>query len=464
MPCCVQGLGAASRKYGAPHLQLQQFGDVAHNFNMLWCQALNGRKDHGFTHFAMLHSDIQIGPWWLDDLIDEMDRVDAEVMSTIIPIKDGRGLTTTGIRYPGVWGTRRYTMTEIMAMPETFSIADTDDPDQILAINTGAWTCRITTGWADTFPGFTDSYRIRHLGEIAVPDFDSEDWLFSDWLAANRVRTFVTRKPNAAHAGAFMYPNTHAWGSQHTDPNAPTRPISEALKALSSPGITIETEKPIAADSIDHLQPLGTLADNSRSAAFNRKLFELIPPEKVRLLDLGCAGGGLVRSILEAGGFAVGVEGSDISRRLGRAEWAIIPDWLFTADATEPFQLMNGSPLKFNVVCGWEFLEHIPEDKLEAVVANIRRHVDLSSNGACLLEVPNDTGTDLYATPIFIGSISSNREPHHATMQPRDWWITRLTSLGIHRSNSLEAHFGGDLVRGSNEPGAISFAFAGEIV
>ena len=46
-----------------------------------------------------------------------------------------------------------------------------------------------------------------------------------------------------------------------------------------------------------------------------------------------------MKSILDAGGFAVGVEGSDYSQRHKRAEWATIPDHLFTTDATVPFQL-----------------------------------------------------------------------------------------------------------------------------
>src|SRR4051794_25089447 len=83
--------------------------------------------------------------------------------------------------------------------------------------------------------------------------------------------------------------------------------------------ISIETPKPVAYDSPDHIEPVGTAADNSTSRRFNAKLFRYIPPAEVRLLDVGCSGGGLVKSILDAGGFAVGVEGSDYSQRHKRA-------------------------------------------------------------------------------------------------------------------------------------------------
>ena len=415
----------------------------AHNFNMCWCVALNERGPQGFTHFAMLHSDIEVAPYWLDMLLAEMDRLESEVMCTTIAIKDMRGLTTTGIRYPGVWGTRRFTMSEIMRQPETISIADVGDPEtEILAINTGCWVARITTGWADRFPGFIDKYKITIEDGKHTAWFDSEDWLFSDWLAQQKILYHATRKVRACHIGEMFYPNDNAWG-QATDFQCPSKPASEFLRSLPDPGIRIETEKPVAIDSVDHLKPLGTLQDNSSSKEFNKKLFELIPPAKIRLLDLGCAGGGFVRSILEAGGYAVGVEGSDISRRSRRAEWPIIPGWLFTADARQPFQLFNGEPLKFNVITAWEFLEHIDEEALPIVLENIRRHAEP------------------YA--YFIGSISSAAEEHHQIARPKAWWENRLAQAGIQQAPEIEEHFGNQLVRGSADPGSPSFPFMGRI-
>lgn len=228
MPPCVSSLGNATAKHRT-NLCLSQFGNVAHNFNMMWCQCLNSRANEGFTHFAMLHADIRISPFWLDVLLDEMDRVGADVMSTVMAIKDARGLTTTGIRYKGVWGTRRFTMAEIMDLPETFSIADTDSPEDILAVNTGAWVCRLPAGgWPNRFAGFTDKYEIRWYDGQAVAHFDSEDWLFSEWAAEQGLRVFATRKPEAYHIGAFEYGNSTKWGSWETDFQAPPKPVLSA--------------------------------------------------------------------------------------------------------------------------------------------------------------------------------------------------------------------------------------------
>ena len=223
-PGAVEGLGHASSRHEV-RLCLSQFGNVSHNFNMAWCGSLNMRHTAGITHFAMLHSDIRIAPGWLDLLIDEMDRVDADVMTTVMAIKDARGLTTTGIRYPGVWGTRRFTMTEVAEFPETFSIADVGDPQtEVLAINTGAWVCRLPqAGWPDAFPGFCDRYKIEWVDGQAVAWFDSEDWLFSDWAASMGLKVYATRKPEAYHIGEFEYGNSSVWGSWTTDMQTPPK-------------------------------------------------------------------------------------------------------------------------------------------------------------------------------------------------------------------------------------------------
>jgi hypothetical protein len=441
-PCAHEAILNCSAKGLRVQEKTLQFGDIPHNFNMLFCEALNGRAN-GITHFAMLHDDCQPMPGWLDVLIEEMDRVDADIMSTVLGIKDDRGLTTTGVRYPGTWGTRRFVTRELMRLPETFCIADTDEPDAILAIGTACWICRLPKdGWPDRFPGFQNEHKITwHAGEPA-PQFDSEDWLFSDWAASQGLRVYSTRKVVMFHQGAKFYPNTGMGGTWETELQRPTRPLTVGLP---DPQITIETEHPIAVDSLDHKQPLGSRIDNSSSRAFNRKLFELIPAKDVRLLDLGCSGGGFVRSILDAGGFAVGIEGSDFSMVRKRAEWGTIPQYLFTADATKPFTLRNCTPepLQFNVVTGWEFWEHIPEACIAGVVENIVLHC---APGAC-----------------FIGSISSNVEPHHCTAKPRQWWIDRFARCGWTFCHDLIEHFGENVVRGGSSPDGISYSVAFQI-
>ena len=443
MPCALQAALFATTKLKVVPKPVQ-FGDIPHNFNMMFCEALQMRQSDGITHFAMLHTDIGAVNGWLDILVDELDRVDADIMSTINTIKDGRGLTTTGIRYPRTWGTRRYTMKEIFRLPETFSIADTAEPDAILAINTGLWVCRLPIdGWPDRFPGFQNEHRITWRGPEPCPEFDSEDWLFSSWAAEQGLKVYATRKVMAFHRGGNDFYNSAIWGSWETELQPPTRPLDHPIP---DPGVTIETDFPIAIDSMDHKQPLGTRIDNSSSASFLRKLTELVPSDRLRVLDLGCSGGGFVRSVLDLGGFAIGIEGSDFSRIRKRNEWEMIPTHLFTADATKPFTLRNGAPepIKFNVFTGWEFWEHIAEEDIDAVIENILRH---AAEGA-----------------VFIGSISSSVEPHHPTAHPKAWWIERFArdfeGGSLFHDEEWEKHFGEDLVRGGADPDGISFSIA----
>ena len=197
---------------------------------------------------------------------------------------------------------------------------------------------------------------------------------------------------------------------------------------------TLQTDHPIAYESPDHLHPYGTMQDNSRNWDFCRKLFAL-RGEQISLLDIGCAGGGLVKDMIDHGNLAVGLEGSDYSKRHKRAEWATIPDSLFTCDVTKPFTLRKDGdphPFAFDVVTAWEFFEHIHRDDLAAVCDNVRRHL-----------VPSG---------LLICSIANFPSPHegvdlHLTQEDAPWWLETFGRLGFVRRSDFEAHFGNDWVR-----------------
>lgn len=213
--------------------------------------------------------------------------------------------------------------------------------------------------------------------------------------------------------------------------------------------ITITTAKPIALESLDHLHPFGTARDSTVWPAFNRKLFDLYP--QARLLDLGCAGGGLVKSVIDDGGTAVGVEGSDYSANLKRAEWATIPDNLFLADCTEPFQLFDdGEPMRFDCITAWEFLEHIPEASLEAVFDNIKRH--LAPGGIFTASIAPRSGPDPE------GVIE-----YHITIASPEWWLDRMAHSGFFVDPGLTRRFDPDWLRGTartdNEPYSLCAAW-----
>lgn len=190
---------------------------------MQWTSALNSAHMGNITHFAMLHSDVQPCPGWIDLLIDELEARDADMISTVLPIKDGCGVTSCGVGdIDDPWRAyRRFTMREIVEFPETFGIEDTPHPDRYLLHNTGCWVADLRKpiwrladdeGCLRIYLDFPVRGKINDKG-IVIHERESEDWNFSRRMAACGARTFATRKVTAQHFGYFPFGNAAPWGS-----------------------------------------------------------------------------------------------------------------------------------------------------------------------------------------------------------------------------------------------------------
>lgn len=180
---------------------------LTRNFNalLLACRSMTPRP----THFGMHHSDIVAQEGWLDILLGELKAHDADVISTVMPIKDERGLTTTGAFNEDFTKIKRFTMHELQALPWTF----TAPPGRALAINTGLMLMRTDRPW------FNDLV-FRFEDEIANKDgvdmvlCRSEDWLMSEFLAKAGAKVIVTRIPRAVHVGFRAWSNQGAYGTE----------------------------------------------------------------------------------------------------------------------------------------------------------------------------------------------------------------------------------------------------------
>lgn len=209
--------------------------------------------------------------------------------------------------------------------------------------------------------------------------------------------------------------------------------------------IFVKTDHPIAADSLDHTQPRGAALDNSRNRRFNWKLYALHPSldRPMRVLDLGCSGGGFVRDCLYDGRLAVGIEGSDYAANWGRAEWPLLEGkYLFTADIARPFEVVNadrraGERVLFDVVTLWEVLEHIKERDLPALFQNIRSH--------------------LMPGGLVIASISSEPLVHHQTVQDLSWWTAAFRAQGLQPIDGYVGYFATQFIRGPKHGAVGSF-------
>ena len=185
--------------------------------------------------------------------------------------------------------------------------------------------------------------------------------------------------------------------------------------------ITLETDYPIAYESLDHLHPHGTIRDNTRCPRFVEKCEQLLARKKnLSFLDLGCSGGGMVLEAALRGHISIGLEGSDCSKKEQRAEWRLLGDRLQTCDITKPFYLWDAEKkvAQFDVITAWEVLEHITEQDLPQLFENMKRH--LAPGG------------------YFVGSIADwdDIDPEsgvnwHVTVHPYDWWSQKFEEAGF---------------------------------
>jgi hypothetical protein len=156
---------------------------------------------------------------WLDILLEEMERHQADLISAVVAIKDGRGLTSTGIMQNGRC-LRRLTMHEAMELPETFTAADLERigfPPGQLALNTGLWLCKLTHEAVEQlhFTIRDDIERTRD-GVFFVRCL-SEDWYFSERAQRLGMKAVATRKVNVEHFGFAAYSSAQAWGEWQHD-------------------------------------------------------------------------------------------------------------------------------------------------------------------------------------------------------------------------------------------------------
>ena len=223
------------------------------NFNKLWAQALAMHDAGQIDYFAMLHSDIGPEPRWLDKLFQEMAEVDADVISVVVPFKDGSEITSTAIGLPGdPWAPlHRLNVPQACTyFPSTFGQKDaeafldqiqakgtitTDDGSTLeladdksqypLLINTGCMLIRMDRDWVhertDTGEmAFAWEFRNRivpkwdrtqaiHVIKKYDTYFEPEDWRASRHWHARGVRVYATTAVTVYHSGIRRFLNAY---------------------------------------------------------------------------------------------------------------------------------------------------------------------------------------------------------------------------------------------------------------
>ena len=213
--------------------------------------------------------------------------------------------------------------------------------------------------------------------------------------------------------------------------------ISQRGSFVSEKRVKVLTDYPIAYESNDYLHPWGTKNDDTRAPYFVQKCEEILG-ENLNFMDLGCSGGGLVLDEILKGHFAIGLEGSDYSKKRQRAEWRLLKNNLFTCDVCKPFEVLEnetGIRMKFEIITAWELLEHIREEDLSVLLKNIYNH--LSDEG------------------YFVGTMSQSEDVvndviYHHTIKPYSWWkeLFEKNNFAVVEDLFLKE----DLARGNGNP------------
>lgn len=219
-------LGAAAGLHFASNNKYRQvvgnFGTsvLTQCFNTLLCEALNARATDGVTHFAMLHNDVVPCKGWLDILMEEMLFNDFDMVSAVIPIKNSKGLTSTGIDTPGnPWSVRRLSMAEVFDMPETFTAKDIPfrQAESSLLLNTGCWVMKLTEPWAEGLCFRQQDCIAWSLSDQKyVAQSISEDWDLSRQLVGRGCRIAATRRVPIFHERPEFH-NHEPWGEWSSD-------------------------------------------------------------------------------------------------------------------------------------------------------------------------------------------------------------------------------------------------------
>lgn len=244
----------ASGSNGAVYTKTRGHSLLAYNFNQMWCEALNMRKTHGISHFAMLHDDvIPMDKNWLGTLSNEIVSTGGDVVSVVVPLKGHTGLTSTaqeedhdiecaGLimptgrleikKFKDSWACRRFTMQEIFNLPETFTLPN-------ILINTGCFIADIRKPWAERVVFTIMDMIVKQPNGRFSPVVLSEDWNFSKQVRREGGIIYATRKVEVSHRGMNDYVNNVPWGTERHDPlwevdYSECQPIAAGAPAISN--------------------------------------------------------------------------------------------------------------------------------------------------------------------------------------------------------------------------------------
>ncbi len=132
------------------------------------------------------------------------------------------------------------------------------------------------------------------------------------------------------------------------------------------------------------------------------------------VLDLGCGPAHLFPLLTGYGmGNYVGIDGNPLILQF-------IPhvkehaNQFHILNLNEEIRLFEGTePLKLDIICSFEVLEHIEEDRIDNLIRTIRNHMHPKSVAFCTASLQEQIDI-------------------HVLIRNRDWWLERFSRFGLH--------------------------------
>jgi hypothetical protein len=215
MPIGGKAFHAAGRAYywaESKRCDIVSHGEMASSaaqqtFNGLLAWALDRRDagaDDAPTHLAMIHSDVEpLKQHWLDILWGEMERLDLDMISSVIPIKEPekvRTSTAIGAENDPFLVLRYVNNDDRPRLPETFVPKDVCNPGEVLLLNNGLLLIDLRKPWWDDFAFGVLTRIVRHHGR-RIAQFASEDWLCARHVQARGGKVAATWAVPVKHHG-----------------------------------------------------------------------------------------------------------------------------------------------------------------------------------------------------------------------------------------------------------------------
>lgn len=155
------------------------------------------------------------------------------------------------------------------------------------------------------------------------------------------------------------------------------------------------------------------------------KLMTKFVGERLRIVEAACAKGWFVRKARQWGHDAVGFDLSEYAIAKAPGE---VSRYIQTHDAIDPWPYEDNSA---DIVCAWEFFEHIHDENIPAVLGQMVRV--LKPGGELWLK----TGIIVPDDHDFAGQ--EDHDHTHVAVHDRAWWEALFESVGLVQLPDREA-------------------------